>query len=134
MEQIMKSLREQGVSPYLLEAIDEFREKYPVDHRTPYIKRLCFEDIDAKNCHVAAAYFDGLPEQKIEEIRMKNIRVSYAKDPKCDVPAMSAGVEACSLKGIYASNVKRLVLENVEVTGAAGEALITSGVDEIEKD
>ncbi len=31
MEQIMKSLREQGVNPYLLEAIDEFREKYPVD-------------------------------------------------------------------------------------------------------
>lgn len=31
MEQIMKSLKEQGVNPYLLEAIDEFREKYPVD-------------------------------------------------------------------------------------------------------
>lgn len=109
------------------------REKLPVDHRTPYIKRLCFEDIDAKNCHVAAAYFDGLPEQKIEEIRMKNIRVSYAKDPKRDVPSMSAGVEACSLKGIYASNVKRLYLENVEVTGAEGDPIITAGVDEIER-
>ncbi len=109
------------------------REKCPVDHRTPYIKRLCFEDIDAKNCHVAAAYFDGLPEQKIEEIRMKNIRVSYAKDPKCDVPAMSAGVEACSLKGIYASNVKRLLLENVEVTGAAGDPIIAVGVDEMQQ-
>ncbi len=108
------------------------REWMPVDQRTPYIKRLCFEDINAKNCHVAAAYFDGLPEQKIEEIKMKNIRVSYAENPKCDVPSMSEGVEPCSLKGIYANNVKRLCLENVEVTGAQGEPLTTVGVDECE--
>lgn len=42
---------------------------------------------------MAAAYFDGLPEQKIEEIYMKNISISYAEDAKCDVPAMSDGVE-----------------------------------------
>ncbi len=107
------------------------REWMPSDQRTPYIKRLRFEDINAKNCHVAAAFFDGLPEQKIEEIKMKNIRVSYADNPKCDVPAMSQGVEPCCRKGIYANNVKRLYLENVEVTGAQGDALITSGVDEL---
>lgn len=109
------------------------RELMPVDYRTPYIKRLCFEDIDAKNCHVAAAYFDGLPEQKIEEITMKNIRVSYAENPKCDVPSMSNGVEPCSLKGIYANNVKKLSLENVEVTGAVGDPIIVVGVDELEQ-
>ena len=109
------------------------REKYPVDDRTPYIKRLCFEDIHATNCHVAAAYFDGLPEQKIEEIIMKNISVTYAENPKCDVPAMSEGVEACSLKGIFANNVKRLVLKNVSVEGQQGEAVTLSGVDELEQ-
>ena len=110
------------------------REWMPVDQRTPYIKRLCFEDIDAQNCHVAAAYFDGLPEQKIEEIKMKNIRVSYAENPKCDVPSMSNGVEPCSLKGIYANNVKKLTLENVEVTGAVGEPIIAVGVDDLEQE
>lgn len=49
--------------------------------------------MDCTNCHVAAAYFDGLPEQKIEEIYMKDISISYAEDAKCDVPAMSDGVE-----------------------------------------
>lgn len=107
------------------------REWMPVDDRTPYIKRLGFEDIEAENCHVAAAYFDGLPEQKIEEIVMKNISVSYAEDPKCDVPSMSSGVEPCSLKGIYANNVKRLLLENVSVSGQKGEAVSVSGVDEL---
>lgn len=109
------------------------REWMPVDDRTPYIKRLDFEDIDARNCHVAAAYFDGLPEQKIEEIIMKNITVTYAENPKCDVPAMSEGVEACSLRGIFANNVKRLVLKNVSVTGQKGEAIALSGVDELEQ-
>ena len=107
------------------------REWMPVDDRTPYIKRLGFEDIDAKNCHVAAAYFDGLPEQKIEEILMKNISVTYTEEPKCDVPSMSSGVEACSLKGIYANNVKRLILENVSIQGQVGEAITVSGVDEL---
>ena len=107
------------------------RKWMPADERTPSIKRLAFEDIDAKNCHVAAAYFDGLPEQKIEEIIMKNIIVTYAQNPKCDVPAMSAGVEPCSLKGIFARNIKKLKLENVVISGQEGEAVITDGVDEI---
>lgn len=107
------------------------REVMEVDDRTPYIKRLVFEDIDAKNCHVAAAHFDGLPEQKIDEIVMKNVNVTYAENPTCDVPAMSEGVEACTLKGIFASNVKRLTLENVNITGQVGEAVILQGVDEL---
>lgn len=107
------------------------REAMPVDDRTPEIKRLDFEDIDAKNCHVAAAHFDGLPEQKIEEIIMKNVSVTYAENPKCDVPAMSAGVEPCSRKGIFANNVKKLVLENVSISGQEGEEMTLLGVDEI---
>ena len=109
------------------------REWMPVDDRTPYIKRLHFEDIHASNCHVAAAFFDGLPEQKIEEIIMKNISVTYAENPKCDVPAMSAGVETCSLKGIFANNVKKLVLKNVSITGQKGDAVALSNVDELEQ-
>ncbi len=109
------------------------REVMPVDDRTPCIKRMDFEDINARNCHVAAAYFDGLPEQKIEEIRMENITVTYAEDPKCDVPSMSAGVEPCSLKGIWANNVKKLKLKNVSITGQEGEAIVLSGVDELEE-
>lgn len=107
------------------------RERIPVDERTPHIKRLVFEDIDARNCHVAAAYFDGLPEQKIEEIVMKNVTVFYAEHPKCDVPAMSFGVEKCSLKGIFANNVKKLTLENVNITGQQGNETEFSGVEEL---
>lgn len=115
-----------GKTPYV-----QSRELMEVDDRTPHIKRMVFEDIDAKNCHVAAAHFDGLPEQKIDEIVMKNVSVTYTDNPKCDVPAMSEGVEACTLKGIFANNVKKLTLENVVVTGQVGEAIILQGVDEV---
>lgn len=109
------------------------REAMEVDERTPHIKRMVFEDIEAKNCHVAAAHFDGLPEQKIDEIIMRNVSVTYTDNPVCDVPAMSEGVEKCTLKGIFANNVKKLTLDNVNVTGQVGEAIILQGVDELIK-
>ena len=107
------------------------REVYPVDERTPVIKKLTFEQIDARNCHVAAAFFDGLPERKIEEIVMRNIDVSFAEEPKTDVPSMSKCVEPCSRKGIFANNVEKLTLENVKVTGTAGAPITLQGVDQI---
>ncbi len=107
------------------------REPYPVDERTPSIRKLVFEDMECTNCHVAAAYFDGLPEQKIQEIVMRNISVSYAEDPKCDVPAMSVGVPRSSRRGLYARNVSKLTLDHVVIEGQDGEAFETEGVDEI---
>ena len=115
-----------GKTPYV-----QSREFMPVDERTPYIKRLIFEDIEAKNCHVAAAHFDGLPERKIDEIVMKNVSVSYTDEPKCDVPAMSEGVEKCSLKGIFANNVKKLTLDKVTIAGCVGEELELINVEEL---
>lgn len=106
------------------------REEYPVDERTPELKRFVFENIHATNCHVAAIYFAGLPEKKIEEIQMRNVQVSFAKETKSGVPIMSNGVEECSKKGIYAENVSRFVLENVTIEGQVGEAVELHNVDE----
>lgn len=108
------------------------RDAYPVDDRTPSIKKLVFEDMRCTNCHVAAAYFDGLPEQKIEEIVMRNISVSYAEEPKCDVPAMSVGVPKSSKRGLFARNVKKLILENIVIEGQEGETYELEGVDQCE--
>lgn len=107
------------------------RDSYPVDDKTPSIKKLVFENLECSNCHVAAGYFDGLPEQKIEEIIMKNISVRYAENAKCDVPAMSEGVEKSSKRGFFARNVAKLTLDNVNIEGQSGEAYEFIGVDEI---
>ena len=110
------------------------RDAYPVDERTPILRRFTFEDIEAHNCHVAAAWFDGLPEQKIEEINLRDITVDFAKDPRAGVPAMSSGVEPCVKKGIYARNVQHLVLKNVKISGQDGEVLEAIAVDKLERD
>ena len=109
------------------------RELYPVDDRTPVIKKFYFENMQCTNCHVAAAYFDGLPEQKIEELHLKNISISYAENPKFDVPAMTEGVEKSSKRGFYARNIKKLILENVHIEGQDGEKFELYGIDELVK-
>ena len=109
------------------------RDEMPVDERTPHIGKMTFKDIKAENCHVAAAFFDGLPEEKIDEIVMENVEVSFSADPKSGQPAMSVGVEPCTKKGIFARNVKKLTLKNVKVTGNEGDATELIGVDSIEK-
>ena len=107
------------------------RACYPVDERTPEMRKFCFENIKAENCHVAAAYFDGLPESKIESITMKNVEISFAKEAEMGVPIMSNGVEPCSKKGIYVHNVEKLVLDHVQVTGADGAPVEAVDVDEM---
>ena len=107
------------------------RELYPVDDRTPSIKKMIFENMECTNCHVAASYFDGLPEQKIEEISMKNIFISYAENAKYDFPAMSEGVEKSCKRGLFARNVAKLTLENVNIEGQDGEKYEFIGVDEL---
>lgn len=107
------------------------RNPYPVDDRTPSIRRMVFENMECTNCHVAAAFFDGLPEKKIEEIVMRNISFRYAEEAVSDVPVMTEGVVKCSKKGIFARNIAKLTLENVTVEGQEGEAFVCEGVDEL---
>ena len=113
-----------GRTPYV-----QSRELYPVDDRTPSIKKMVFENMKCTNCHVAAAYFDGLPEQKIEEIVMRNIEFSYAENPMSGVPAMSEGVPKSTKRGLFARNVAKLTLENIKIEGQDGLDYEFDGVD-----
>ncbi|HHU73063.1 MAG TPA: glycoside hydrolase family 28 protein [Clostridiales bacterium] len=107
------------------------KEMYPVDDRTPSIKNLVFSNIDCHNSHVAAAYFHGLPEQPIEMIIMENINVTYAKNPKMDVPAMMEDIKPCSKTGVFAANITSLTLKNVSIQGQEGEPYNLHNIEEV---
>jgi polygalacturonase len=109
------------------------KEAYDVDERTPQIKKLFFRKIQCKNCHVAAAYFYGLPEQKIELIEMADISFEFANHCKKDVPAMLDGIEPCSKLGIYANNIDKLVIRNVDIRGQEGEQFIFENINLLDK-
>ena len=105
------------------------KEALPVDGRTPEIKNLTFRDIEAVNCHVAAAYLYGLPEKKIGRVEMENIHVSYAENPKKDIPAMLEGIEPMARQGIIAKNITELIIRNVRIDGPERAPVSTEGVD-----
>lgn len=105
------------------------KEALPVDARTPDIRSLTFRDIWAENCHVAAAYFYGIPEQKIGRIEMEDVHITYADQPKADIPAMMEGVAPMAKRGIYANNVKQMILKNVVVEGQEGPAVTLENID-----
>ncbi len=109
------------------------KEAYPVDDSTPAMKHFVFENIHASNCHVAAAYFEGLPERKIEKIEMRNCSITFAEQAKTGEPIMCDDISPCSKKGIHALNVKHLILENIDIQGYAGEILELQGIDKLDQ-
>lgn len=109
------------------------KEALPADERTPEICSLEFKDIVAENCHVAAAFLYGLPEKKIQNVVMDHVKVTYAEDAKCDVPAMMEGITPCSRMGIFASNIEHLTLNEVCVEGQEGEPFHLEHIDQVEK-
>lgn len=110
------------------------KEALPVDERTPRIRDLTFRNIVAHNCHVAATFLYGLPEAKIESVTLENIEIDFARNPVPEYPAMMAGVEPCTNRGIFIRNVKQLSMKQVRVDGAAGEPFEIEHVDTIIKE
>lgn len=79
----------------------------PVDDGTPEIKQLIFKNLDCINCHVAAVYIYGLPEKKIEEVQIQNVRFEFAKKRRSGVPAMMDDLEPVDKTGVFIKNVER---------------------------
>ena len=107
------------------------REALPVDDRTPGFGATTFCDIEATNCHAAAAYITGLPESKVTRLTFQDVHVTFAPDAEPFVPAMACGVEPMVCQGIIAQNVKVLDLQNVVIEGQDGEELQLQNVDKV---
>jgi len=103
----------------------------PADERTPDIRTLVLRDINAANCHVAAAYLYGLPEKKIGKVMLDHVRISFAEHAMAGEPAALDGMEPCSRMGIFANNIETLILRDVRIEGQNGEAYLTAGIDHL---
>lgn len=110
------------------------KDYYPVDERTPYIGELSFRNLTCTNCHAAAAYMYGLPEQKIKKVTMKHVHISFANEPQEGMPAMMDGASKVSSLGLYANNLDTLVLHDVTVTNNHGDAFLIQNVEHLERD
>ena len=118
-----------GHGPYV-----QCREALPVDEYTPKLGTLTMEDIVATDAQFAGCYFDGLPEQPIEGISMKNVTITFDPDAKEGQAAMADNRPLVKKLAIYAENVKNIELHNVKIEGYEGERLRFANVGHFEED
>ena len=118
-----------GHSPYV-----QCRDAMPVDEYTPKLGSLTMEDIVATDAQFAGCYFDGLPEQPIERVSMKNVTITFDPNAEAGQAAMADNRPNVKKLAIYAENVKEIDLHNVKITGYEGERLRFANVGHFEED
>ncbi|HBP24286.1 MAG TPA: polygalacturonase [Oribacterium sp.] len=93
---------------------------HPVDDRTPTIGTIRAENIVCTGVDACMLVAYGLPERYIEHIALKNITATFLpkteRSPRQTI--MMDNFPAMTGRSIYARNVKRLSLENIEITGS----------------
>ena len=118
-----------GHSPYV-----QCREAMPVDEYTPKLGSLTMEDIVATDAQFAGCYFDGLPEQPIERVSMKNVTITFDPNAEAGQAAMADNRPHVKKLAVYAENVKEIDLHNVKIEGYEGERLRFANVGHFEED
>ena len=118
-----------GHGPYV-----QCRDAMPVDEYTPKLGSLTMEDIVATDAQFAGCYFDGLPEQPIERVSMKNVTITFDPNAEAGQAAMADNRPLVKKLAIYAENVKSIQLHNVKIEGYEGERLRFANVGHFEED
>lgn len=109
-------------------------EPLPVDEMTPHLGHFVLENVTATDAEYAGCWFSGLPEQPIECVEMRNVKISFADNAGRGQAAMMCNAEPCSKLAIWAENVQHIHLHNVHITGYEGERLQLLHVGELIED
>ncbi|WP_026478423.1 glycoside hydrolase family 28 protein [Alkaliphilus transvaalensis] len=107
------------------------KEKLPVDDGTPTIRNIYYKDIKCEDSEVAAGFFYGLPERKIENIHLENIEITFAEDAKEDFPAMMSFLDKQVKAGFFIGNATNVTIKNVSIDDVIGEAFTYVEVDQL---
>ncbi|MDR2867321.1 MAG: glycoside hydrolase family 28 protein [Acholeplasmatales bacterium] len=115
-----------GKTPYVWS-----KDSLPVDERTPYLGHFTFKNIICQGVSVAAGFFYGLPERKIASITLKNIQVTYAKNPLPFAAAMMSFLEPFTLHGFEFRNVLVVKQKNLTIEKTKEQTFIYEGVKKV---
>lgn len=103
----------------------------PVNEGTPAFRRIHLSNVTARDAGACAGFFYGLPEMPIEDISFHNVYVHMAEDAKPDIPAMMDDLEPMKKQGIFLSNVKNAIFNNVKITNHEGKAFTIENCEDI---
>ncbi|ETP71978.1 endopolygalacturonase [Lachnospiraceae bacterium JC7] len=92
----------------------------PVDDRTPSIGTIRAENIEATGADQCMLVAYGLPERYIDNIVLRNVKVSFRPkaERKPGQTIMMDNFPDMTGKSVYARNVKRLAMDNIEIRGS----------------
>lgn len=98
-------------------------KKLPVDENTPVLGSFKFNNMKCIDVEYAAGVFLGLPEMPIKSIELNNISFDYKNDAEEGYPVMIEHNFKMCKKGIYAFNVDKIIMNNVDFNGNSGKIL-----------
>ncbi len=95
------------------------KEPLPVDDMTPAVKSLTARDIICTGVDVSLLAVWGLPESMVEKVVLEDSKASFLpqEERTPGIPLMMDGLELMSGKGIFARNVRELILKNLVIDG-----------------
>lgn len=93
----------------------------PVDEMTPVIGSITGRNINCKGASACILCAFGLPERPIGLLTFENIKASFLPESERipERPVMMDNFDEMSGRSVFARNVKKLVLKNVEISGSA---------------
>lgn len=110
------------------------KERQSVDELTPRVGRISIRDVRCENATIASTFFYGLPEEPIGEIEMENVTIEMGRALHEEQPAMLDHYPPVAHMGIFAKNIRKLHLKNVQVSGYEGERLVLEDIGAFEED
>jgi polygalacturonase len=107
------------------------RNPLPVDDGTPYFRHIYLSQISAREVSVAAGFLHGLAEAPIEDVSLRDVSISLAAEAAPGQVEMADGLEPMQQAGLIVHNVRGLRLDQVEILGQKGEALMLTNSSEV---
>ena len=110
------------------------QEGREVDEKTPRIGKIAARNIKCENVKNIFACFYGLPEMPIEEIELSDISAEFDKSEDIEeiVPIMMDNFPKMAKKGIFAKNIKKLILNNISIKGSRDQNPFIENIIECE--
>ena len=103
------------------------RQPHPVTAGTPQVRRISLSHITARQVKLAAGFVAGLPEMPVEDVSLRDVTISMAVDAQPGYPEMADDMELMQGAGLHFRNVRGLRLDDVQITGQQGPALVLAG-------
>ena len=110
------------------------QNKLEVNEKTPRVGKIRVRDVKCVNVKNIFACLYGLPEMPIEEIEIEDISMNFDKDENIEpvVPIMMDNFPTMYKRGIFAKNIKKIILKNIEITGSEDSNLFMENIEDCE--